>query len=73
MVRNFWLSSWALNNKINEQNLKSSKINGSILRLKRNVGHQRAIAIGIRHIAQDILANQKIIIMDYMIRSGILK
>ena len=60
----FIIDDGSLNNKINEQNLKSSRVNGSILRLKRNVGHQKAIAIGIRHIAQDILANQKIIIMD---------
>ena len=60
----FIVDDGSLNHKLNEENLQNSKINGSILRLKRNVGHQKAIAIGIRHIAQDILDNQKIIIMD---------
>lgn len=60
----FIIDDGSLKYKINEQNLKKSKVSGSILRLKRNVGHQKAIAIGIRHIAKYILENQKIIIMD---------
>lgn len=50
--------------KITDKNLKLLNVNGSILRLKRNVGHQHAIAVGMRHIYRKISQKHSIIIMD---------
>lgn len=39
-------------------------LEGVVLRLNRNVGHQKAIAIGINYVAQNIQEHQKVVIMD---------
>ncbi len=49
---------------ITDKNLKTFNVNGCIIKLKRNVGHQQAIAIGIRHINKYVTDNHKVIIMD---------
>lgn len=44
--------------------LENAQLNGVILKLRRNVGHQRAIAIGLSYVAEHILPDQKVIVMD---------
>ena len=41
-----------------------ANISGEIIRLKRNVGHQRAIAIGLNSINKKLKSHQKIVVMD---------
>ena len=44
--------------------LNSMKLNGVILKLKKNVGHQTAIAIGLQYVADQINWADKIVVMD---------
>lgn len=44
--------------------LKNAGIDGALLKLKRNVGHQRAIAIGLSYVSQHIQEHQRIVVMD---------
>lgn len=44
--------------------LESANLNGVILKLSRNLGHQRAIAIGLSYASQNIEPQQRLIIMD---------
>jgi len=44
--------------------LKEAGAEGVVLRLKRNVGHQRAIAIGMAYVADRIRDNQSLVVMD---------
>jgi len=37
---------------------------GVVIKLKRNVGHQRAISIGLGYIAEHMSENQKVVVMD---------
>jgi hypothetical protein len=39
-------------------------IDGIILKLRRNVGHQRAIAIGLAYVSERALAGQRVVVMD---------
>jgi len=39
-------------------------VSGSVITLKRNLGHQRAISVGLRCVAQHIQPGQKLVIMD---------
>jgi len=43
---------------------KNVGADGVVLRLKRNVGHQRAIAIGMAYVADRIRDNQRLVVMD---------
>lgn len=45
-------------------NLISVGLDGIVIKLKRNVGHQRAIAIGLGYVSEHISKNQKVVIMD---------
>lgn len=45
-------------------NLSSAGINGVVIRLRRNVGHQRAIAIGLSYVARQMDDVDRIIVMD---------
>jgi len=54
----------SLNCAIDEKTIQSAQVNGCVIKLKRNVGHQQAIAIGMRHISKYISDNHKIVIMD---------
>ena len=45
-------------------NLTSVGLDGIVIKLKRNVGHQRAIAIGLGYVAEHISKNQKVVVMD---------
>lgn len=45
-------------------NLEEAGAEGVILKLRRNVGHQRAIAIGLGYVSEHILPEQQVVIMD---------
>lgn len=44
--------------------IEDANLQGVVLKLKRNVGHQRAIAIGLNYVAENITAVQRVIVMD---------
>lgn len=44
--------------------IKSAGLDGVVIKLKRNVGHQRAISIGLSYAAEHMSADQKIVVMD---------
>lgn len=44
--------------------LTSANIDGVVLKLRRNVGHQRAIAIGLGYVSDHIHSDQRVVIMD---------
>ena len=46
------------------ESLESAEINGVILKLRRNVGHQRAIAIGLGYVSEHIHPDQRVVVMD---------
>jgi glycosyltransferase involved in cell wall biosynthesis len=43
--------------------LENANVKGVLLKLRRNVGHQRAIAIGLSHISRS-LSNEVVVVMD---------
>lgn len=45
-------------------NLERAGISGVILKLRRNVGHQRAIAIGLGYVAEYMQPEQRVVVMD---------
>jgi len=49
---------------IEHNQMKDTKVDGVILRLRRNVGHQKAISIGLRYISGHCFSHQKIVVMD---------
>jgi polyisoprenyl-phosphate glycosyltransferase len=44
--------------------LEAAAVEGVILKLRRNVGHQRAIAIGLSYVAEHSVRDQRIVVMD---------
>lgn len=44
--------------------LQAAGVNGAILKLRRNVGHQKAIAVGIDYVAARITPQQRVVVMD---------
>lgn len=44
--------------------LENIGVDGALLKLKRNVGHQRAIAIGLSYVSQHVQEHQRIVVMD---------
>jgi len=46
------------------ESLKNASLNGVILKLRRNVGHQKAIAIGLGYVAERVMLNQQVVVMD---------
>jgi hypothetical protein len=44
--------------------LKDANIDGAVLKLKRNVGHQKAIAIGLGYVSDKLNSKQVIVVMD---------
>ncbi len=44
--------------------IESVGLDGVVIKLKRNVGHQRAISIGLGYAAEYMSVNQKVVIMD---------
>jgi GT2 family glycosyltransferase len=49
---------------LNISSLQSSGVDGVVLKLRRNVGHQRAIAIGLGYVSEYIQPEQKVVVMD---------
>lgn len=48
---------------VDPQVIRAAGLSGTVLRLRRNVGHQRAIAIGLGHVAET-LPNHRVVVMD---------
>ncbi|MBG1231767.1 glycosyltransferase [Aestuariivirga litoralis] len=44
--------------------LQAAGLQGAVVRLRRNVGHQRAIAIGLGHVSEFIQPHQRVVVMD---------
>lgn len=44
--------------------IEKAGLDGTVLRLRRNVGHQRAIAIGLSWTADRLTDNQRVVVMD---------
>lgn len=44
--------------------LKDASIDGVVLKLKRNVGHQKAIAIGLGYVSDKLNSEQVVVVMD---------
>jgi len=44
--------------------LENAGIDGVILKLRRNVGHQRAIAIGLGYVSEHVQSDQHVVVMD---------
>lgn len=53
----------SIENPIAKQDLKDAGLNGTILKLCKNVGHQAAITVGLNYVV-DNLNYQKVVIMD---------
>ncbi|SPJ14804.1 putative glycosyltransferase [Burkholderiales bacterium] len=49
---------------VDVSNISNAGLDGVVIRLKRNVGHQRAIAIGLSYVATHLLDAQTIVVMD---------
>jgi hypothetical protein len=49
---------------VDSTNLAAAGVEGDVIRLRRNVGHQRAIAIGLGHVANAIDDTDTIVVMD---------
>jgi len=45
-------------------NIEAAGLQGVVVKLKRNVGHQRAIAIGLNYVAEHLSDAQRVIVMD---------
>lgn len=45
-------------------NISAAGINGVVIKLKRNVGHQRAIAIGLNYVADQFSETRRVVVMD---------
>ena len=46
------------------ENLSNAGINGVVLKLRRNVGHQRAIAIGLGYVSEHMRTEHQVVVMD---------
>lgn len=54
----------SVHRKITEKDVESSGLSGIVIKLRRNVGHQRAIAIGISYVSKYITPEHIVVIMD---------
>lgn len=46
------------------QQMRGCGLNGTVIHLRRNVGHQRAIAVGLSYVAEHMRAAQQVVVMD---------
>jgi hypothetical protein len=46
------------------ETISKAQIDGVIIKLRRNVGHQRAIAIGLGYVSEHMHNNQRVVVMD---------
>ena len=49
---------------LNEGTISEAGLEGVVIRLKRNVGHQRAIAIGLNYVADKLDGDSPVVVMD---------
>ena len=49
---------------INIEIIKNSELSGVVIKLKRNVGHQRAIAIGLNYVVEELNEQSQVVVMD---------
>lgn len=49
---------------LNISSLEDAGVDGVVLKLRRNVGHQRAIAIGLGYVSEYIQPGQRVVVMD---------
>jgi polyisoprenyl-phosphate glycosyltransferase len=54
----------SVRNPINIEVIKNTGLNGVVIKLKRNVGHQRAIAIGLNYVVDELNNQSQVVIMD---------
>ena len=54
----------SVNEPVDISNIKFAGLDGIVIKLKRNVGHQRAISIGLGYVSEHMEEDQKIIVMD---------
>jgi glycosyltransferase involved in cell wall biosynthesis len=46
------------------ESIESAGLTGVVIKLKRNVGHQRAIAIGLNYVSDNISSIERVVVMD---------
>src|SRR6478736_454066 len=44
--------------------IENAGLAGVVLKLRRNVGHQRAIAIGLGYVSEHVQSEQRVVVMD---------
>jgi len=54
----------SLNQPVSPSMITAAGVDGVVLKLRRNVGHQRAIAIGLGYVSEYIFPQQRIVVMD---------
>ena len=54
----------SVRNPINIEIIKNTGLDGVVIKLKRNVGHQRAIAIGLNYVVDELNNQSQVVIMD---------
>ena len=54
----------SMNQPVDITSLQSAYLDGVVIKLKRNVGHQRAIAIGLSYTADRLQVAQRVVVMD---------
>ncbi|MBU3560588.1 glycosyltransferase family 2 protein [Polynucleobacter hallstattensis] len=54
----------SLHHPVDAKILENFGLEGLIIRLKRNVGHQKAIAIGLNYISENFSSNLNVVVMD---------
>jgi hypothetical protein len=54
----------SVNYPLDVESMSKAKIDGVILKLRRNVGHQRAIAIGLGYVSECMQGNHHVVVMD---------
>ncbi len=54
----------SIRDPVRVSSLHAANVNGVVLKLRRNVGHQRAIAIGLGYAAEHMRPEQRVVVMD---------
>lgn len=54
----------SLRQPVDVKNIEAAGLSGVVIKLKRNVGHQRAIAIGLGYVAENMPDSPHVIVMD---------
>jgi len=49
---------------VSAERIAAAGLNGVVIQLKRNVGHQRAIAVGLSYVADTLPSVQRVVVMD---------